>query len=267
MSSDSPRSTSFWNALSLQGTVVRALVLRELHARYGRDNIGFLWLIFEPLMLATVISVLHIFMGGGHGGDMHPGVFTLLGYCTFIIFRGIFNKAEGTLESSVSLLYHKMVTIFDIMLSRAILEALGCFCAYWILLMLFIALGLAHLPARPLYLFAGFALITWWSFGLALIVTGWTFGSRTLGRLVHPIAYFLIPLSGAFWTLNFLPEPYRTFMSYNPMVLIFEVARYGQFESASDKYLDFGYIIGWTAFFTYVGLIAVARVRDDVHLS
>lgn len=259
----------FGRALAIQGTVIGALVMRELHTRFGRDNIGYLWLIGEPLMLATVISVMHIFMGGSHGGSgsIQPGVFTLVGYTIFIIFRGIFNRAEGTLEANLPLMYHKMVTIFDMMVARAIVETAGCVSALIILLSLFIVLGLGELPYRPLYLAAAIIMMSSLSFGLSLIVTGCTFGHPTAARLVHPISYFMIPLSGAFWMMEWIPQPYRDMLSWNPMVIIFEIARYGQFRSASPDYVDFGYVITCIACITYTGLIAITRVKGRIHLG
>ena len=47
---------SFLKGLSIQRRVLGALLLRELHSRYGRENVGYLWLIGEPPD-----------PGGGHG--------------------------------------------------------------------------------------------------------------------------------------------------------------------------------------------------------
>jgi capsular polysaccharide transport system permease protein len=81
--------SSFYQDLSLQMDVIGALVLRELHTRFGRNNIGYLWLVGEPMLLATVIGALHAFQPGHLGSSMPPVAFSLVGYCVFIIFRGI----------------------------------------------------------------------------------------------------------------------------------------------------------------------------------
>ena len=44
-----PPSASFASALATQFRVIGALILRELHTRYGRENIGYLWMIGEPM--------------------------------------------------------------------------------------------------------------------------------------------------------------------------------------------------------------------------
>ncbi len=53
-----PRA-SFLRSLQAQGRVVGALIMRELHTRYGRENIGYLWMILEPMMFAAAVAVLH----------------------------------------------------------------------------------------------------------------------------------------------------------------------------------------------------------------
>ncbi|MGF7153894.1 ABC transporter permease [Novosphingobium gossypii] len=259
-----PRSSS----LSMQGAVLKALILRELHVRFGRDNIGYLWLVGEPMMLAIVISSVHYVADAGHTKtSMAPFPFTLVGYCLFIIFRGIFNRAEGAIEGTSALFHHKMIKPLDIMIAKAVIECLGCVSSLAILLAIGIVLGIAEPPARPLYLMAGAALITWWSFALSLIIAGLTYGSHALGRFVHPISYFMVPLSGAFWTMSFLPSKFRDFMAWNPMVTMFEIARYGQFRWASEKYMFIEYAVSVCAGLTYIGLILIRRLKYKIQVN
>lgn len=255
------------SALATQGAVLRALLLRELHVRFGRDNIGYLWMLGEPMMLASVISTVHYFTQGSHGHGIQPFPFTVVGYCLFIIFRGIFSKAEGAVEGSVPLLQHRMISPLDIMVVKAIIEAVGCVTSLIILLGLGIILGLADLPVRPLYLMLGGLLITWWSFALSLLVAGLTFGNHTLGRLVHPIAYFLLPISGAFFTMSLVPPLFRDFLGWNPMVTMFEIARYGQFQWADDEYIYPEFAITSCAVLTYLGLIVIRALKNKIQVG
>lgn len=261
-------STSFVEALSIQGNVMHALMLRELHSRFGRENFGFLWLIIEPLMLASVISLIHHVTGGRHQeGGIDPGTLGLIGYTTFIVFRGIVNRAEGMFESNAQLLYHRNVTLLDIAMTRAVMESLGCMCAMVTLLGIYIAIGFADLPVRPLYLFAAFGLMTWLSFGLSLVVASATYDRRTAGRLVHPMTYFAMPVSGAFFTMEFLPIQLRSYLAWNPMVTIFEMARYGQFAPSSSEYIYTSYLVAWCVALTYIGLVMIRSVREKIHLA
>ena len=252
------------SALSSQLAAIGALLLREMQSRFGKDNIGVLWLIGEPMMLATVISSIHYATSATHHG-MEPYPFTLIGYCLFIIFRGIFNRAEGTISASAPLLFHRTVKPLDIMLVKTVVESLGCFASLIILMSIGVALGIAHLPARPLFVLAGAAMVTWWSFALSLIVASVTYVSHSLARFVHPISYFAVPISGAFWTMSVLPASFRPIMAWNPMVAMFEMARYGQFEWADDRYIFPEYQIAVCACLTLIGLALIRRTQNNLH--
>lgn len=259
--------TSFYQDLTLQLDVIGALVMRELHTRYGRNNIGYLWLIGEPLMLATVIGALHAFQPGHLGSTMPPVAFSLVGYCVFIVFRGIFNRAEGLAEGNAPLLYHRMVSVLNVSIARAVLEGAGCVSAFIILYGMAILLGFADLPARPLYAMLGVMGMIWISFAWGLNVTWITHDKPTLGRLVHPISYFMMPLSGAFFAVEWMPTSIQHAANWFPLVNVFEITRYGMFELASDKHLFPGYLIACCSFFTYSGLLGIRRLRDRIHLN
>ncbi len=85
--------------------VVGALILRELHTRFGRDNIGYLWIIAEPMLLAIAVAVIHLGVKTHFTSGMRTVPFTLLGYCMFMIFRSIFMAGESTLVSNQPLLF------------------------------------------------------------------------------------------------------------------------------------------------------------------
>ena len=55
-------------------------------------------------------------------GGLDPFVFWVVGYIPFYLFRGIVNRAPAGIAGNQSLLYHRHITILDIMLSRHLLE-------------------------------------------------------------------------------------------------------------------------------------------------
>lgn len=258
------RRASLGECLAIQARVIGAVIMRELHTRYGRDNIGYLWIIAEPLMLGTIISTLH---SGGKENGINAVAFTVVGYCNFIMFRGIVNRAEGTIHSNLPLLYHRMVTIFDITFGRALLEAAGSISAFAILLTFSISLGYVGFPERPLYLAAGIGYIFWFSFALSMIIVGGTHERTFWERMVHPFSYFMIPLSGAFYMVGWIPEKYRYYLLFNPFPHMFEIIRYGVFPNATLEYVDFGYVTASCAILTLLGLIALRSVKTRIHLS
>jgi capsular polysaccharide transport system permease protein len=261
-----PTLDILFDGLGRQSAVVRALALRELQERFGRENIGYLWVVGEPMLLATVISLLHSAVAKAGDGGFSPFTFMLTGYSIYIIFRNTFNRAESALHSSEALLYHGMITPFDIMLSKALVETLGCISALVILQTVGVMLGISEPPARPLYLIGAILLFAWWSFALSLIVAAYAYLSPLVGRLTHPTSYFALPVSGAFMTMSILPSWARSILEWNPMMTIFEMARYGQFEQAKDTYVFPTYVVAVATISTYWGLIEIRRIRKKIHV-
>ncbi len=261
------RPASFAAALATQMRVIGALLLRELHTRYGRENIGYLWLIGEPLLLASVMALLHRNGHTAYGSDMKPLPFIVLGYTTYIMFRGIVNRSDSALSSNAPLLYHRMVTIFDIVVARALLEAAGTVLAYIVLMTLLWSLGVVAPPVRPLYLYAADALMFWYALGHSMIIAAITFHNRTVERLVHPYSYFMIPLSAAFFQVSLVPEPYRSWLMWVPLPHIMELARYGQFRSANLDYCNPWYVVAVCTVLTWVGLVTMRLWRNKIHLN
>ncbi|WP_374131839.1 ABC transporter permease [Sphingomonas sp. 28-62-20] len=259
---------SFIAGWLIQQSVIKALALREMQTRYGRDNIGFLWMVAEPLMLASVITSLHqLAPAGENGASMAPFPFALIGYCVFIIFRNSFNRAEGALYAAGALSYHAQITPFDIMASKSLVEMTGAVLAFTLLSGVGIMLGLMELPVRPLYLFAAFIAMALMTHGMCMIVAAVTYTNHVLGRFVHAFSYFMFPLSGAFFTVSFLPPWARPVMLWNPMLTIFETARYGMFVNATSAYIYPEYIIGFTMLMWCWGLVSIRNVRKYIHVS
>lgn len=257
------------DALDVQRNVIGALIMRELHTRYGRDNIGYLWMLAEPMILAGAVALIHV--GGpkpGHyGSDFRVIPFTLTGYCVFMIFRSIVSRAETTLEANKPLLFHRMVTIFDLLLARALLETLASIGALAILLAGAVALGVADPPARPLLLLAGIGFIAWLSFALSLGICAAAHFSKAASKLVHPAVYLVMPLSGAFFLLKWIPEPYRSMLGWSPLNQIFEMVHVGQFASVESPYYTPLYVCAWCMSLTVLGLLTLRVLRRHVHLG
>jgi capsular polysaccharide transport system permease protein len=259
---------SFWAALAVQARVIGAIMMRELHTRYGRENIGYLWMIGEPMMLATVIGMLHINAGHvAYLGDISPLPFSVLGYTSFILFRGIVNRSAGSLEVNAPLLYHRQVTALDLTIARALLEFAGVFLTFVVLMALLVGAGLAQPPVRPLVVFAGWGLIFWYSLAHSILITAVTYENRTVDRLIHPYSYFMVGLSASFFQIGWMPPAIREILSWIPLTSIFELLRYGWFRGTNLDYYYGGYVLAACTVLTWIGLVMLRRVHEHIHLQ
>jgi capsular polysaccharide transport system permease protein len=252
---------------AVQANVIGALILRELHTRFGRENIGYLWVFAEPMLLAIAVAMLHSGEHLRYLGGLRPVPFALVGYGLFIAFRSILTRAETLLEANRPLLFHRQVTLFDMLAARALLEAASTLAVLSSLLGLATVLGYADLPARPGVLLGAVALMLWFSFALSMLVAALAERSALFGRLLHPILYLSLPLSGAFYVLAWLPGGVRALLASVPLVQIFEMARLGTFAAYDGRYVDLPWIIGWCLGLTLAGMLALKAIRRHIELA
>ena len=256
----------FLHALRVQRDVLGALILRELHTRFGRENIGYVWLILEPMLLASMVALIHARGQRITGGDIEPVAMSLVGYCNFMTFRAIFTRADGAIESNLPLLYHRNIKPWDILIARALLETAGTWVSFMILVGLAIACGLSNPPVRPAVLLAGMIAMALFATGGGFVICGITHDNKALGRLVHPFTYIMMPLSGAFFAMDAMPAQIRNVLMWSPLPHIFEVLRHGWFRASSDRYMDPLYIFYWIIGSWLVGLLLLSVVRRRIQM-
>ncbi|MES2491943.1 MAG: ABC transporter permease [Pseudomonadota bacterium] len=264
---DPPRTKPQLNALRIQGNVIGALVMRELHTRFGRENIGYLWIFAEPMLLAVAVGALHSRQHVPIAGGVRSIPFAIAGYTLFIMFRSMVSRAETLLEANRPLLNHRRVTIFDMLLARALLEAASTALVLTLLLGGAWVLDLFDAPPDLLLMAGAVGLLAWFSFALSMIVTTLAHESPMAGRLIHPVLYLSMPLSGAFFTMLWMPEGLRDVLAWVPTVPMFEMIRQGMFAGYPDDYAGALYPVACCAVLTLLGLAGLRILRPRVQLA
>ncbi len=263
-------ASSLWIPLARRANIVGALTMREILTRYGRKNIGFLWLIGEPILFAMGIigirSLIYHEQGlGTHGLPLVT--FLMTGYMPFIMFRHITSRSIHCIRANQPLLYHRQVKLLDVFVARYILEIAGVIAAFAFGSALFIAFGLMELPADLPLVYAGWFYAIWFSIGFALVVGPASELSEVVDRIYQPFSYFLVVLSGCFYMAAWLPPALREYALYNPMLHFFEMIRYGWFGDPVHAYYDVGYLTGWCLTLTFGGLIMISLTRTRMAIE
>src|SRR5271154_4722891 len=154
--------TSFLQCLAIQYRVVHALLLREIITRYGRDNLGLLWLVGEPLIFTLGVTTLWSVAGLAHGGTGIPIVaFAVTGYSSVLMWRNATSQCSAGIEQNKPLLFHRSVLIFDVFLTRIALEIIGATGSFIVPSFLFIFIGWMPVPDNLLVVLAGWFMLAW----------------------------------------------------------------------------------------------------------
>lgn len=230
------RLVSGWR---IQIGVIRALMTRELITRFGRENIGFLWVMVEPLLFAGLVGVVWTFMRGSseHGG-ISTAAFVATGYIPLTFFRHAVSRAVGLFSANSSLMYHRQVQVLDFVLVRFLIELIGAMMAFLFIGALFHVLGLMPIPVYPGYLLAGFALYSLFTFSLCLILAPLSERSEVIEKLIPVTTYIMIPFSGTFTMNSWLAPQAQQYMVYSPFVDAMEMIRYGVFGDLVEPIYD-----------------------------
>jgi len=262
----SPYRSSLWEAAAIQRRVIGALILRELHTRFGRDNIGYLWMFVEPSILSVAVVFMHLATGLAHlQYKMQVASFALSGYVPFVLFRNVVLRSGPAIEANRTLLYHRYISLTDIAVSRLLLEFVSVVTTFLMLLGAFAVLEMANLPDRPLLSLVGFALLGWLSFGLSMLISAAVEWSEVIERFVHPITYIALPMSGAFSLMEWLPKRVQDILWWFPLPHAFELIREGQYEDFNSRFVNVTYLLVWCVVLTLFGLLALRAIRPYVH--
>lgn len=246
----------------VQGDVIGALLLREIITRYGRHNLGFLWLVAEPMIFTLGIAVLWSSFGHLRSAGFSVIEFAVTGYSSVLLWRNCANRCVHAVEPNLSLLYHRNVRVLDIFLARCLLEIAGATCSLLVLTLVFTSLGLMQLPAQPLQVLAAWLLLAWLGLALGTLLGGLTARFDVVERLWHPASYLLFPLSGAVYMVEWLPAPWDARAPLLPMVSALELLRGGWFGPMAVVHAE---VVVTVVFNLVVSVLALLVVRDAAH--
>ncbi len=256
--------TSFAKSWSVQQRVLSALLIREMLTRYGRHNIGFLWLFVEPMLFTLGVAVLWSATKSIHGSDLPIVAFALTGYSTVLLWRNMPGRCIGALMANLALLYHRNIKALDIYLSRVLLEFGGATISFVTLSIVFITVGWLDPPEDILQVLGGWLLVTWFGASLAIGLGALSHQSELVDKLWHPFSYLLFPLSGAAFMVDALPPVAQDAVLYLPMVHGVEIVREGYFGSQARAHYDLAYVIPYCIVQSLAAMLMVRYVSRRV---
>lgn len=254
----------FLQAAKVQVRVIKALILREMITRFGRHNIGFLWMFVEPMMFSIGITILWTYIGGHAKGTIPVAGFALTGYSAIVAWRNSVGRTSSSIKANKALLYHRVVTIFDIAISRALLEWAAVTVSFVTLTIVFTELGLMNLPVDPLQAVIAWVLLGWFVIAAGLIAVYLDERSEIFERVWHVTMYLTLPFTGAFTMVSWLPEAAQTILLYSPMVNAVEMLREGYFGSGINAKYSISYLLTCNLVLTGAALLLLQRVKKII---
>lgn len=253
--------------LSRNSRVVGALMMRETVTRFGREGFGFLWLIGEPLIFCIGVLFMWSLIKPDYEHGVRLGPFVMTGYMCLLLLRHQSSYSIGALQANIGLLYHRQINILTIFLTRNLLEFLGSTGAFAAVYVALISVGQVTLPMDWGLLLAGWLIMGGVSTGFAMLLAALSLRSELAERLVPLISYALIPLSGAFFMVDWIPSQYREQFLLLPFPHGIEMVRAGVFGEFVATHYRVWYAVLWVGILNFSAMIMLAGARNRIDIE
>jgi capsular polysaccharide transport system permease protein len=245
---------------------IGALMLREMATSYGRSPGGYLWAVLEPVAGIALLSA--VFAMGFQAPPLGRNfvIFYATGLIPFLIFTTVSGRVGTALLFSRSLLAYPAVTVVDAILARFLLNAATQLLVACLVLGGIVIVFQTQTLPDPGRIAAGLALAAALALGVGTL-NCWMFAripawQQVWSILTRPL--FLV--SGVFFTLDSLPEPYRGWLWWNPLTQIAGLVRSGFYPGYRADYASPAYILAVALLPMILGLLMLHReARDLVH--
>jgi capsular polysaccharide transport system permease protein len=129
----------------------------------------------------------------------------------------------------------------DLLIARVLLEFYGVMIAYIVIAFIFGSFELYELPRDWAMFYIGWFQMLWFSAASAMIIGSLTEIYEWSEKLIAPFMYFMLPICGAFYMLDWLPNAAQDYLKWLPTVQAFEMIREGQFGGSANTHYSVAY--------------------------
>lgn len=255
------------DALQMRFTVIAALMLREVHTRYGRDNLGFLWLVAEPMLFCVGVVTVWSLTKAPYEHGVSVLAFVMTGYVPFFMWRHCVFRSVLCFRANGSLLYHRQIGVMDFLVARILLEVYGSIATFALLVLIFSLTGQYELPQNFGLFYLGWGLMIVYSAALAIIIACLSEMYDWVEKIVAPSTYLILPASGAFYMVDWLPYGMQKYALLLPSVDAYEIIRSGQMGPGVRTHYDLPYVALACLVLLTIGLILTRTVRKHIEVE
>lgn len=253
--------------LATMARIVQALVLREIMTRFGRENLGFVWLVLEPLILTSFVMVAWSIIYGTTKHGVTIVQIVLTGYSMLSLWRHVVTRFLHCFRQNAGLLFHRNVRPMDTILARFFLETFGTLTSFFASYLVLFLLDMVPPIHDVLLLLSAWFLLAGFSFSVAIIVSALAEIWEPSEKFVQPLMYITIPLTGAFFMVSWMPSDYHYALLLSPMINTVEMFRAGLFGPSIQTYYHPGYVVVVTVFMTAFGLLLMRKAQTQIRIE
>ncbi len=249
------------SALIVQGRVIYALMMREVHTIYGTSRLGYLWALFDTIMGIVIFWALRTVMGFHPPHGMPILFFLLAGFGTFSIFRGTVSKCMSAVAGNKALLTFPQVTPLDLMISRMVVLWGKEIVSAIILIIVAASFGTYLYINNFLILIFTLFITPLLGLGAGLVCYSLNIIFPVAEKIVSIILRMMFFTSGVFFSISRFPSYVMDYVWWNPMIQIIEMCRMSISQGYRAMPYSIFYLVSCTMVFLCLGLLLERYVR------
>ena len=251
----------------IQKSVIFAIFIRELNARFGRFSLGFIWGFAEPI----VYTMAHAVFRGRFTGSTIAGISPMLlfasGCLTFFVFRNPIYASINAVETNQGLFNYQRVKPADTMLARGFLEVLIMLGTGVILFPGLYLMGYTFTWNSSVQLVGVLLCLCMLAAGISFVccVVGplWQESKKVIPMIMRPLFF----ISGIFFPANAVPVQFRGFITWNPVLHALELTREAMFANYTSHEGSWSYLFACSSASLFIGLVVYRYFRVTVITS
>jgi capsular polysaccharide transport system permease protein len=234
-----------------------------MSATYGRSPGGYIWAILEPALgVAIMAAIFSVGFRSPPLGTNFP-IFYATGLLPFFLYVNVSTAVAQAINQSRQLLNYPRVTFIDAILARFFLATLTqLLVGYLILtgiLMIFDTQTVLNLPLILLAYSMAAALALGVGLMNSVLMTRWAIWHTVWSVINRP----LVIISNIIFLVDEIPEPYRSWLMWNPIVHIAGLMRRAFYYSYEATYVDVTYVFLVSLILATFGLLFLRRYYRD----
>lgn len=215
------------SSIAVTFSVWKALFLREALSRLASGRAAWLWLLFEPMLHVLILLLLFATIRVRNIGGIDTSAWLMAGMLCYFMFKRNATQVTNAVSANLALFTYRQVKPTDTALVRAFFEGVLNIVITVILFLGAALFGLYMIPVDTLLVFSAFLGLWLIGLGFGLIVSVAKELIPELGRVINIMMMPLYLCSGVMMPINNIPQPYRDWLLFNPLLHGTEAARLG----------------------------------------
>lgn len=257
-------NNTFLEKINIKRRVYESLAVRFVIGRYGRENIGFMWTVVEPMMLCVGVMMIWSATKGSSYHGVNIVAFVYTGYMPLTLWRHQTGYMINIGKHTKFLTIFREITILDSIICRLSLEFISVTASAIIVFFVLYAVGIIDAPKDTPTLLEGWLIMTLIGSSFGVLFAALSELSDIVERINPPVQYFLIPFSGCFFMVDWLPDTARNYILYVPIVHAYEIMRKGYYGEGILTYGNGSYAIIFAIVTAGLGLFLFELVKDKI---